>query len=186
MIAYFADPSGGSSDAFTLAIAHRDDDTGLLLLDHLRAQRPPFNPEAVVHDYAKVLRRYGLTAVTGDRYAGEWVRSAFEKAGISYLHSARAKSEIYLEAEPLFATRAVRLIDDRVALTELRQLERRTTRAGRDSVDHPPRGHDDRANAICGALVGAATGAGANWIEPEVVTESAFADLLPMTTGMSL
>ncbi|MBI4828311.1 MAG: hypothetical protein HY804_05795, partial [Nitrospinae bacterium] len=35
---------------------------------------------------------------------------------------------------------------------ELRQLERRASPGGRDKVDHPPRGHDDLANAACGAL----------------------------------
>ena len=29
----------------------------------------------------------------------------------------------------------------------------RTARGGKDSVDHPPNGHDDLANAACGALV---------------------------------
>jgi hypothetical protein len=33
------------------------------------------------------------------------------------------------------------------------QLERRTSRAGRDTVDHAPGGHDDVANAVAGALV---------------------------------
>jgi hypothetical protein len=32
-------------------------------------------------------------------------------------------------------------------------LERRTARGGRDSIDHPPGGHDDVANAAAGALV---------------------------------
>ena len=31
-------------------------------------------------------------------------------------------------------------------------LERRTSRAGKDSVDHPPGGHDDVSNAVAGAL----------------------------------
>ena len=29
----------------------------------------------------------------------------------------------------------------------------RTSRAGRDSIDHPPRGHDDVANAVAGVIV---------------------------------
>lgn len=151
----FADPSGGGSDAFTLAIAHHE--KGHAVLDLLKATRPPFSPEAVVADYAGILKRYGLHSTTGDKYALEWVRDAFAKAGIHYLHAERPKSEIYLEAEPLFAQGTVRLLDDRALLTELRQLERRTGRQGRDTVDHPPRGHDDRANAACGALVSAAT-----------------------------
>jgi hypothetical protein len=31
-------------------------------------------------------------------------------------------------------------------------LERRTTRAGRDSIDHAPSGHDDLANAVAGTF----------------------------------
>ena len=30
-------------------------------------------------------------------------------------------------------------------------LERRTSRAGKDSIDHGPGGHDDLANAVAGA-----------------------------------
>jgi hypothetical protein len=32
-------------------------------------------------------------------------------------------------------------------------LERRTSRGGRDSIDHAPGAHDDVANAVAGALV---------------------------------
>ncbi len=35
-------------------------------------------------------------------------------------------------------------------------LERRTSRGGRDSIDHGPGGHDDLSNAVAGALVRAA------------------------------
>jgi hypothetical protein len=35
---------------------------------------------------------------------------------------------------------------------ELRLLERATHRSGRDTVDHPKAGHDDHANAACGAI----------------------------------
>jgi hypothetical protein len=158
----FADPSGGGSDAFTLGIAHHELTTGRVVLDCLRARRPPFSPESVVIEYAALLRNYGLHSTTGDHYAAGWVVESFANAGISYQHSERNKSEIYLEAEPLFAQGRVQLPDDRALLTELRQLERRTARGGKDSVDHPPRGHDDLSNAACGALVLASKGAGIN------------------------
>jgi hypothetical protein len=35
-------------------------------------------------------------------------------------------------------------------------LERRTSRSGRDTVDHAPGAHDDIANAAAGAIVAAA------------------------------
>lgn len=36
---------------------------------------------------------------------------------------------------------------------QLLNLERRTSRAGKDSVDHPPGAYDDIANSAAGALV---------------------------------
>ena len=146
----FTDPSGGRGDAFTLAIGHREDER--TIIDVCRARRPPFNPSAVVIDYAEVLNSYRCKTVKGDRYAAEWVVGAFRDAGIEYQSSPLTKSEIYLEVSPLFATGAISLPDHRQLLTELRQLERRTTRGGRDIVDHPIRAHDDLANSVCGAL----------------------------------
>lgn len=145
----FADPSGGASDSFTLGIAHVEQER--FILDLCRGRRPPFDPKAVVLDYAVILKRYGCHRVIGDRYAGEWVPSAFREHSISYETSELVKSDIYLNAEPLFATGAVQLLDQRQLLTELRQLERRTG-SSKDRIDHPPRGHDDLANAACGAL----------------------------------
>lgn len=145
----FADPSGGASDSFTLGIAHVEQDR--FILDLCRGRRPPFDPKAVTQDYAVILKRYGCHRVIGDRYGAEWVVSAFRDAGISYDPAELPKSDIYLNAEPLFATGAVQLLDQRQLLTELRQLERRTG-SSKDRIDHPPRGHDDLANAVCGAL----------------------------------
>lgn len=85
----FVDPSGGSSDSFTLAIAHKQGDQGVL--DALREIRPPFSPEGVVTEFADLCRNYRITQVRGDRYAGEWPREAFRKAGIKYETSEHPK-----------------------------------------------------------------------------------------------
>jgi hypothetical protein len=50
----FVDPSGGSADSFTLAIAHDED--GRVILDCLRERCPPFSPEAVVTEFAETLK----------------------------------------------------------------------------------------------------------------------------------
>ena len=42
-------------------------------------------------------------------------------------------------------------------LGQLLALERATSRLGKDSISHPPNGHDDIVNAAAGALVMAAT-----------------------------
>src|ERR1700730_18180316 len=76
----FCDPSGGSSDSMTLAIAHHDD--GVAVLDCVREVRAPFQPEAVVADFCTTLAAYGVEKVTGDRYAGAWPREQFKKRNV--------------------------------------------------------------------------------------------------------
>ena len=115
--------------------------------------RAPFSPETVVHEFAGVLKSYGLSKVTGDRYAGVWPGEEFRKHGIVYETSERTKSEIYLEALPLINGGRVDLLDGDRLVAQICGLERRVTRGGRDSVDHPARGFDDLANAALGVLV---------------------------------
>lgn len=146
----FCDPSGGSADAMTLAITHRDAD-GLIVLDAIRERRPPFSPESVVKEFAETLKAYGIREVMGDRYGGLWPRERFEEAGIRYVTSPRSKSEIYAEFLPLLNTGKVALLDNARLITQLCSLERRTARGGRDSIDHPPGGHDDVVNSVAGA-----------------------------------
>jgi hypothetical protein len=69
----FVDPSGGSADSFTLAIAHRDKD-GRGTLDAIRERVPPFSPDEVVQELSQLIKSYGLNRVSGDRYGGEWPR----------------------------------------------------------------------------------------------------------------
>ena len=54
MYSAFVDPSGGSSDSMTLAIAHRDRATNRTVLDAVRERRPPFSPEDVVREFGAV------------------------------------------------------------------------------------------------------------------------------------
>jgi len=146
----FVDPSGGRGDAMTLSIVHRES-SGKIIQDSLKAKKPPFNPESCVEDFCDVLRYYGIDRVTGDKYAGEWVSSSFEKQGILYESSELSKSELYLEFLPLLMQGKTELLDHKEQFFELRQLERRTGR-GKDIVDHPPNLHDDCANSLAGSV----------------------------------
>jgi hypothetical protein len=89
----FVDPSGGSSDSMTLAIAHTQGKTQLL--DAVREIKPPFSPEAVVDEFASLIRSYRCSTVYGDRYGGEWPREQFQKRGVHYEPADKAKSDIY-------------------------------------------------------------------------------------------
>jgi hypothetical protein len=147
----FVDPSGGSSDAMTLAIAHKEGETEIL--DAVRERNPPFSPEAVVEEYANLIRSYRCSKVFGDRYAGEWPREQFQKRGVYYEPADKPKSEIYVDLLPLINSGAVDLLDHERMVMQLTSLERKTSRAGKDSIDHAPGAHDDIANAVAGALV---------------------------------
>jgi hypothetical protein len=165
----FVDPSGGTADSMTLAIAHAEREIGVL--DAMREVRPPFSPEAVVAEFAALLRYYRISRITGDRYAGEWPRERFRGYGIEYEPSERPKSEIYRDTLPLLNSGKVELLDLPRLATQFVGLERRTARGGRDSIDHAPGAHDDMANAAAGALLIAATGRRPMVVTAEMVAE---------------
>jgi hypothetical protein len=152
----FVDPSGGSSDSMTLAIAHRDG--GDAVLDAVRERRPPFSPEAVVADFAVLLKSYRVSKVTGDRYAGEWPRERFREHSIRYEASTRPKSDLYRDMLPILNSGKLSLLDHPRFLAQMVSLERRSARGGRDSIDHPPSGHDDLSNSVAGVVAALASG----------------------------
>ena len=164
-VSYFAwtDPAGGSGgDSFTLAIAHRDR-SGRGILDLVREVQPMFSPEQTAETFAAVLKSYGIARVTGDRYAGEWPREQFRKHGVAYEPAEQTKSQVYVELLPLLNSGRIELLDLPRLAAQLCNLERRTSRGGRDSNDHGPGGHDDVANAAAGALVACAGEGTALW-----------------------
>jgi hypothetical protein len=86
------------------------------------------------------------------------VEQAFEKLGVEYRPAERSKSDLYLDFLPLVNAGRAEVLDVPRLATQLLGLERRTSRGGRDSIDHAPGGHDDVANAAPGALVMAERG----------------------------
>ncbi|CAN7208840.1 hypothetical protein LJR225_000722 [Phenylobacterium sp. LjRoot225] len=146
----FVDPSGGSADSMTLAIGHRDGD--LAVVDLIRERKPPFAPESVVAEFADTLKLYGVSRITGDRYAGEWPREQFRKRGISYELAEKPRSDLYLNLLPSLNSGTVALPDHAKLVNQLVGLERRVARGGRESIDHAPNGHDDIANSVAGVV----------------------------------
>jgi hypothetical protein len=89
----------------------------------------------------------------GSPYAGEWPQEAFRKHGIDYQPSERAKSELYAALLPALNSGRVELLDHTRLAAQLLGPDRRTSRGGRDSIDHAPGGRDDVVNAAAGAVV---------------------------------
>jgi hypothetical protein len=154
----FADPSGGRGDAFTMAIAHAEG--GIAVLDLLFERRAPFDADQTINEIADLLPAYRVREVMGDNYGAELTVAAFKRCGIAYKASDLNRSQIYLNALPLFTSGRARLLDNPRLAAQFAALERRTTRSGRDTVDHTTGAHDDLANAAAGALVLVAAGKG--------------------------
>lgn len=106
----------------------------------------------MVEEFAKTLKDYGVSEVTGDRYGGEWPREAFRKHGIQYRLAEQTRSDLYRDLLPKLNSRQVELLDSKVLKAQLVGLERRVARGGRESIDHAPGGHDDLANAAAGVV----------------------------------
>jgi hypothetical protein len=188
----FVDPSGGSSDSFTLSIAHWDG--AYTVQDYVGEWPAPYQPAVVVREATAVLKRYGLKVVEGDHYGGEWpaerftdglhddtcLRSRREAAPcscepwkVAYGLSERTKGQLYLDLLPIVNDRRTRLLDNARQRIQFAALERRTSRGGRDAIDHPPNGHDDVANAVAGAVVKAAgLRIAPRTVKPEATTTS--------------
>jgi hypothetical protein len=128
-----------------------------VVIDAIRERKPPFSPGDVVTEFSKLLKSYRVTKVSGDRFAGGFSAEAFKQHGIKYEPAAKSKSDAYVDFLPLLNSGGVVLPRSDRLVAQLVALERRTARGtGRDSIDHPPRAHDDLANAVAGACVVAA------------------------------
>ena len=144
----FCDPSGGRQDSMTLAISHND--KGRVIIDLIKEVKPPFSPEVVVKDFSETLKRYGISEIFADKYAGAWVQESFLKNDIILNPCEKSKSELYLNFLPMVQNQSVELLDNQKLKVQLASLERRTRIGGKDSVD-VFFGHDDLANAAAGA-----------------------------------
>ncbi|WP_333830595.1 hypothetical protein [Pararhodobacter sp.] len=144
----FVDPAGGGADEFTLSIGHRDGDAAII--DMVTGRKG--SPAGIVAEFAQVLKRYNITKVTGDRYAGRWPRDEFANHRIAYEVSELDRSGLYLEALAAMNSGRVELPPCDIVARQFAGLERRTSRSGRDQIDHAPGGHDDRANAVAGVV----------------------------------
>jgi hypothetical protein len=121
----FCDPSGGASagDAYAFCIGHREGDK--VIVDVVRGKTGPFDPVAVTQEYADLCRQYRVLTITGDRYAKEWVQTAWRGTGISYVQTELPASDLYLEMQPYFYRGLIELPPDPVLICELKLLERR-------------------------------------------------------------
>jgi len=154
----FVDPAGGGLDEFTLSIGHREDSK--LVVDLVCGKKGV--PAEITREYSELLKSYGIRDAHADKYAGSWPSDEFKKHGITIEHSPKPRSELYLDALPVITSGRAELPPDPRLAIQFSALERKTSRQGRDSVNHPPGGHDDRCNAVAG-LIALNAGRGQTW-----------------------
>ncbi|MGH7134014.1 MAG: hypothetical protein ACREJO_18970 [Phycisphaerales bacterium] len=148
----FCDPAGGTGrDSFCATVGHREGDR--VVQDVLIEIRPPFDPDAAVQEIAGVLRRYGVSSVTGDRYAGAWPTSRFQAHGITYRPAEMVRSDLYRNALPVITAKRCELLDDARMRRQWLSLDRTISRTGLERIDaNGGRRQDDAANVTAGLL----------------------------------
>lgn len=156
-----ADPSGGASDAFVIAICHVEGEAEkrVVVQDVLRAwqgsRSNTIDLEGVVKEAAGIFRSFGIREITQDAFSGHWTAQAWQRHGLRVVAPEGDRTASYLACEPLFATGALRLLANETLEHELRRLERKVFAGGRVVITHPggntQRYHDDHADATCKA-----------------------------------
>ncbi len=139
-----------------MSVAHKQNDQ--IIIDCIREIRPPFSPTAAVEYLAHTVKSYRCRQVMGDHYAGEFPRELFKKHGIDYEVCKTPKSDLFRDLLPLLNSGAITLPPNDRLVAQVVGLERRVTRAGKDSITHPDRGHDDVANCVAGVAASLVTG----------------------------
>ena len=170
----FCDMSGGRKDAFALSIGHNEN--GVAIIDRVELRKPQ-DPGIVVDEFTMILKLFGLSKMTGDRYAGQWPFSAFRKRGVSYEISQLTKNDIYLHFQPIVSMRKVRLPENETLKNQLLCLERKTRQGGMDVVERPRGLFDDPANAVAGVAVNLIMG------QTQALTPEYMAQRLPFMVG---
>ena len=150
----FTDPSGGGSDRSRWpsptpshargAWSPCSTPSGRSAHRSHPSQRPPISPRSSAPTGSP------KSSATGTRANGRASSSASTASRI--WSPSRPKSDLYRDALPHLNSQSVALLDHPRLVAQLCGLERRTSRGGRDSIDHGPHGHDDVANSVCGVL----------------------------------
>jgi hypothetical protein len=147
----FCDPSGGSAqDSMTLCVGHYESSRQVVVVDCVREAVPPFSPEAVCGEFAATLKGYGISRCVSDKFGGGFVVEQMARFGITVEQSAEPKSTLYANALSLINSGRIELLDLPKLVNQLCNLERRTARGGKATIDHPPGAHDDVSNCVAG------------------------------------
>ncbi|MEN6560968.1 MAG: terminase large subunit [Acidobacteriota bacterium] len=148
----FLDLSGNKSDSHALAICHKEKD--LVVLDTFLEIEPGRGTvDAVVTEFSKLAKVFGVREISADAFGAEWASEPFRRAGVPLIKSLMPASNIFLNAAQLIRSGKVALVFSERVLSQFMCLDRRPGPGGVDVVQKVPGSHVDLVNAICGAVV---------------------------------
>jgi len=86
-----------------------------IVIDAIRAARPPFDPAVVTKEFSDFLKLYGVTGVFGDNYGGEWPKAEFART--ESITSCRncISPDLYLKPIPVLSAVRQLVIDSVLA-----------------------------------------------------------------------
>ena len=147
------DPASGvdNGDAYAMAVTHRVDQQ--IIVDAVREITAPFSPAAVISDVLVPLAKaYRIYSIWGDNAGANFAQEPIRVAGLQYEKIDRSKSQLYQSPFlPLLNSRLILLPKIPRLISQICSLERNVPKGGGEQITHPPRGHDDVANAVAGA-----------------------------------
>jgi len=146
-----ADLAGGGADEHAAVVAQRAPEGAAVVAIRGWGNKVPL--EQVLDEMAEFLTSYGLRSAWADRYAAGWPVEAFQRRGVVLQTCPKPTGETYLEFGGALRQQRVALPEHPKLLSQLRGLERRVSRDGRDTVNHRPGMHDDVAAATARAVV---------------------------------
>lgn len=155
-VAHLDAATGSGEDAAALGVAYHDGERAVLAC--VRQWKPPFSPSSMAREAAAVLRSYGESVATIDRFAPGLVTDLLRREGITARPAKRDTSDAFLDLLAAMNSDRCRLLDVPELLREVKGLERRPGAGGHDRIGHGPRGHDDVVAAAANALTAAREG----------------------------
>jgi hypothetical protein len=140
------DPAAGGADHFTFSIGHTEGQK--IVIDLVRGRRAT-KPEDVVSEIASVCANYRVRQIVGDKFSGMWVQDAARRNNLQYIVCDKTRTELFVEMLGPLHQGYVDLPKNPTLIREMKGLERRTLKNGREEITHGPgNAHDDYANSV--------------------------------------
>ncbi|RPJ40386.1 MAG: hypothetical protein EHM19_13765, partial [Candidatus Latescibacterota bacterium] len=140
-------------DRFTFAVAHRDRERDVVVIDHLSgwlgSREKPLGLRETLEKIRETSRRYGVERLAGDQFAAEPMRYALREMGLRFREvpfTLQSKAGLYGTLRACLVDGRIELLDHKESLRELRGLEAELLPGGTARVGSGRRGHDDYAD----------------------------------------